>query len=144
MAARAPPPPQGPRPGVVAPPPPQNAAHGIPPQSSPQAAPPSVPEILSREWDHIKARAPPTPDGRANAKIENTTNSLNVLYQQINSNSLQPEIQAKLGNFANAIHTRQYDAAETILDDLKNNHSEESKNWEAGPRFIVKILKSRK
>ncbi|KAJ5226023.1 hypothetical protein N7468_007248 [Penicillium chermesinum] len=142
MASRVPSSPQAARPGF-APPPPANAPRGTPPQSSPQA-PPAIHEILSREWDHIKARAPPTPDGRANAKIENTTNSLNVLYQQINSNSLQPETLGKLGNFATAIQSRQYDVAESILDDLKNNHPDESRSWEAGPRFIVKILKSRK
>lgn len=152
-AAQAPPPQSYPGPPPPGPPrtgpPPGGPPRGPAPDSRPstansQRAPPAAQkyppgdrshisaaskpifDILNADMQRVKSKAPPA----FKPQVLDTEKRLNILFDHLNNEDLlKPDTVVSMGELAQHLQTKNYEAAQALFTDLMTNKNDEGSNW---------------
>lgn len=133
-ASQGPPqgPPQGSRPGTGPPPkaaatpPPSKPKHPAGDRSHIPTSAQRMVDIFSSDMQRVASKAPPS----FAAQVKDTQKRLNILFDHLNNEELvKPDTIQRLSELAEALHSKNYDAAEKMRVALQTEKTDECGNW---------------
>ncbi|KAK5997091.1 Protein transport protein SEC31 [Cladobotryum mycophilum] len=142
------PPPMG-RPGLSAatPTPPPPRASGVPPKAKHPAGdrshiPPNAQrlvDILIQDMQRVASKAP----AAYAAQVKDTDKRLNLLFDHLNNEELVlPPTIDQLSQLAEALLSRDYEAAHKLQVEIQRDKTEECGNWMVGVKRLVSMSKA--
>lgn len=123
-------PPQGSRPGTGPPPkaaaPPAKPKHPAGDRSHIPASAQRMVDIFSSDMQRVAGKAPPS----FAAQVKDTQKRLNILFDHLNNEELvKPDTIQRLSELAEALNSKNYDAAEKMRVSIQTEKTDECGNW---------------
>jgi protein transport protein SEC31 len=83
-------------------------------------------DIFSSDMQRVASKAPPS----FAAPVKDTHKRLNILFDHLNNEELvKPDTIQRLSELAEALHSKNYDAAEKMRVALQTEKTDECGNW---------------
>ncbi|KAF7727576.1 protein transport protein S31 [Apophysomyces ossiformis] len=133
LAAQSPPPPK-----PAAPTAPEKKRH--PPNDRSHISPEHRPiyEILSKELQHAKQRAPA---GQQKKMLDDAERRIGVLFDQLNNGDISGDVAKLMLSITNALEHKDYDTAQRIQVDMVTTRYEECGSWLMGVKRVIDSAK---
>ncbi|TVY85252.1 Protein transport protein SEC31 [Lachnellula suecica] len=147
---------QGPPPASQGPPQNSRPPTGQPPKAAQPAAAPSKPkhpagdrshiptsaqrmvDIFSGDMQRVASKAPPS----FAAQVKDTQKRLSILFDHLNNEELlKPDTIERLSELAEALNSKNYDAAAKLQVDIQREKTDECGNWMVGVKRLVSMSK---
>jgi protein transport protein SEC31 len=119
-------PPSGPPPKAAVAPPPAKPKHPAGDRSHIPASAQRMVDIFSNDMQRVASKAPPS----FAAQVKDTQKRLNILFDHLNNEELvKPDTIQRLNELADALQSKNYDAASRLQVDIQRERTDECGNW---------------
>jgi len=93
-------------------------------------------EIFTNDMQRVASKAPPS----FAAQVKDTQKRLNILFDHLNNEELvRPDTIQRLSELADALQSKNYDAAAKLQVDIQREKTDECGNWMVSRGFFSSL-----